>query len=162
MPECNDRCCPVHGQIKVRGNVFTGIVVSDKPSKTVKVERVLFRRVPKYERYRKIRSRIAAHAPECFKVSEGDEVRIGETRKISKTKSFVVMEVIARKEARKRIKVKAEVAKTIRERAAEKKAEEAAQEAKPVKEELKSEAGKESQSVKAESQPAAAEEKEGK
>ena len=153
MPECSDARCPVHGQIKVRGNVFVGTIVSDKPSKTVKVERVLFRYVPKYERYRKVRSKVTAHCPDCFKAGEGDMVRIGETRKLSKTKSFVVMEVVTKKEERKRIKVKAEVAKTTKEKPAEKKeakpeekpaeAEEEKKEEKPVerpeKEEVKEE-----------------------
>lgn len=111
MPECNDPRCPVHGSLKVRGNVFVGEVVSAKPAKTIKVERILFRYVPKYERYRKVRSRVTAHAPTCFAVSEGDRVRIGETRKLSKTKAFVVMKVVTRKEEMKTIKVKAEVAK---------------------------------------------------
>lgn len=111
MPECNDPRCPVHGSLKVRGNVFVGEVVSAKSPKTVKVQRVLFRYVPKYERYRKIKSKVTAHAPACFNVSEGDRVRIGETRKLSKTKAFVVMQIVTRKEEMKTIKVKAEVAK---------------------------------------------------
>lgn len=139
MPECNDARCPVHGSLKVRGNVFVGEVVSAKPSKTVKVERVLFRYVPKYERYRKIRSKVTAHAAECFKVEEGDKVKIGETRKLSKTKSFAVIEVVARKEEMKTIKVKAEVAKEKKEKVEEKKevseVKEEKVEAKEVKEE---------------------------
>jgi len=101
MVECNDSKCPVHGSIKVRGNVFTGKVVSAKPAKTVIIEREIVHFVQKYERYKKIKSRIAAHNPECMNAKEGDIVTIGETRKLSKTKNFVVMSVEGKNEAKK-------------------------------------------------------------
>lgn len=92
MPECNDERCPIHGSIKVRGNIFVGKVISDKPQKTVIVERHLTHYAPKYERYKKTRSTIAVHNPPCIGAKTGDTVKIGETRKLSKTKSFVVLE----------------------------------------------------------------------
>ena len=93
MTECKDKNCGKHGNTKVRGNVFTGKVISDKGNKTVIIERMLTKKVPKYERYKKIRSKITAHNPECINAQEGDTVKIGETRRLSKTKSFVVLEV---------------------------------------------------------------------
>ncbi|MFH1664014.1 MAG: 30S ribosomal protein S17 [archaeon] len=93
MTECNDKKCAVHGQIKVRGNIFTGKVTSSKPNKTVIVERILTKKIPKYERYKKTKSKIYAHNPECMNAKEGNTVTVGETRKISKTKSFVVLKV---------------------------------------------------------------------
>jgi len=78
----------------IRGNIFEGKVISAKASKTVNVERELTQYIPKYERYKKIRSRIKAHNPESINAKEGEWVRIGETRRISKTKNFVVMEVL--------------------------------------------------------------------
>jgi len=97
MVECNDKNCAVHGNISVRGNLFTGTVVSAKPSKTAIVERTIVRYVPKYERYKKSKSRITAHNPECINAKEDDVVRIGETRKISKTKTFVVLKIVGKK-----------------------------------------------------------------
>ena len=97
MVECKDKNCPVHGNLSVRGNVFTGRVVSTKPGKTAIVERTIVRYVPKYERYRKSKSRVTAHNPDCISAKEDDLVRIGETRKISKTKSFVVMKITGKK-----------------------------------------------------------------
>lgn len=91
--QCNDPKCPVHGHLKVRGNVFSGIVKSAKAPKTVSVERLLFKFVPKYERYKKTKSRVYAHNPDCIAAEEGDTVKIGETRKLSKTKSFVVLKI---------------------------------------------------------------------
>ena len=92
--KCNDPRCPIHGSISVRGAIFRGKVVSAKPEKTVIVERTLIQKVPKFERYIKVRSKIAAHNPECINAKEGDYVEIGETRKLSKTKNFVVLRIL--------------------------------------------------------------------
>jgi len=107
MPECNDPKCPIHGSIKVRGNIFTGEVIRDKAHKTVAVEMVRTIYVKKYERYKKARSRIAAYNPECINAKLHDIVEIGETRKLSKTKSFVVLKKHAQtaKAVAKRTKV---------------------------------------------------------
>lgn len=93
MVECNDPKCAIHGSVKVRGNLFTGKVISAKPAKTVIIEREVVHFVTKYERYKKVKSKIAAHNPSCINAKEGDIVTIGETRKLSKTKNFVVMSI---------------------------------------------------------------------
>ncbi len=90
---CSDPKCPVHGYLKVRGNIFTGKVTSAKARKTVTIERTITHFVPKFERYKKVRSKIAAYNPDCIAAKEGDVVRIGECRKLSKTKAFVVLGV---------------------------------------------------------------------
>lgn len=82
-----------HG-FRVRGNIFTATVVSAKAKKTCSVERELVTYVKKYERYWKRTVRMQVHVPEYVTVREGDSVRIGETRRISKTKSFIVLEVV--------------------------------------------------------------------
>ena len=51
--ECKDRNCPFHGNLKTRGRIFKGVVVSDKMCKTVVVKRDLLEYIPKYERYAK-------------------------------------------------------------------------------------------------------------
>ncbi|MEM4256953.1 MAG: 30S ribosomal protein S17 [Candidatus Diapherotrites archaeon] len=83
-------------KISVRGALLEGKVVSTKMAKTAIVEIKSVRYVPKYERYEKVRSKIKAHNPENIAAKEGDIVKIGETRKLSKTKSFIIMEVIKR------------------------------------------------------------------
>ncbi|MEK6941667.1 MAG: 30S ribosomal protein S17 [archaeon] len=98
MAECVDKFCAIHGQIKTRGNVFAGTVVSAKAPKTVTIARTVTHYVPKYERYRNVRSKIAAHNPACMAALAGDTVRIEETRKLSKTKSFVVTKILKRAE----------------------------------------------------------------
>lgn len=96
--ECVDPKCAIHGGLKTRGAEFTGKVVSDKAKKTAIVERDYTRYVYKYERYLRKRSRIPAHNPECIGAKEGDMVKIAESRKLSKTKSFVITAVVKKGE----------------------------------------------------------------
>lgn len=80
--------------LAVRGQVLTGIVTSAKAPKTVTVMRTITHFVSKYERYKSVKSKIKAHVPEKMIVAEGDTVQVGETRKLSKTKNFVVMKIV--------------------------------------------------------------------
>jgi small subunit ribosomal protein S17 len=94
---CDDRNCPFHGSLPVRGRVFEGAVVSAKMDKTVIVERDYLHYVPKYLRYERRHSRIPSHSPPCIDVKEGDRVVIAECRPLSKTVSFVVVEKLEEK-----------------------------------------------------------------
>jgi small subunit ribosomal protein S17 len=78
----------------VRGNEFTGRVTSAKTPKMVTVLREIVVYIPKFERYKKVRSKVHAHNPETINAKENDIVKIGETRKISKTKAFIVTEIV--------------------------------------------------------------------
>lgn len=78
--------------LAVRGNVFVGKVVSNVFHKTCTVEWGRRHFVPKYERYEKRRTRVKVHVPESFNIAVGDTVKIGQTRPLSKTKHFVVIE----------------------------------------------------------------------
>ncbi|RLI86719.1 MAG: 30S ribosomal protein S17 [Archaeoglobales archaeon] len=91
--ECEDKNCPFHGDLVVRGQILTGKVIKTY-EKTAVIERELIRYVPKYERYLKKRSKIHAHNPPCINAKPGDRVVIAECRPISKTKSFVIVEVV--------------------------------------------------------------------
>ncbi len=82
--------------IAVRGARLVGKVVSDKSKKTVVVERDVTKKITKYKRLARGRSRIQAHNPDEMGAKVGDIVRIGETRKISKTKSWTVIEIISK------------------------------------------------------------------
>ena len=92
--ECNDRKCPFHGVLPVRGRIFVGKIINDKlrASPTVEWERVNL--VPKYERYKKGRTRVKAHNPPCIDAKLGERVKIAECRPISKTKNFVIVEKV--------------------------------------------------------------------
>ncbi|MEG9194079.1 MAG: 30S ribosomal protein S17 [Candidatus Methanoglobus sp.] len=90
---CNDERCPFHGTLSIRGQILSGKVLKVY-GKTAVIERELIKYVPKYERYMRKRSRLHTHNPECIRAKPGDTVRIAECRPISKTKSFVIIEVI--------------------------------------------------------------------
>ncbi|MBI4449119.1 30S ribosomal protein S17 [Candidatus Woesearchaeota archaeon] len=91
---CTDPHCGAHSHIMVRGRRFTGIVLNSKAQKTATIEWTRRRYTPKFERYEVRRSRITAHNPQCIDAQPGDVVELGETRKISKTKSFVILKKV--------------------------------------------------------------------
>jgi small subunit ribosomal protein S17 len=92
--------CPFYGELPVRGQVIEGTVVSTDMDRTVVVEREYEVNVPKYDRQMKRRSKIPAHVPEVLEpLAVGDDVKIAETRPLSKTKSHVVVESAASDEA---------------------------------------------------------------
>ncbi len=84
----------MHGGLTPRGIQLTGKVVSDKAKRTVIVETDFARYVYKYERFLRKRSRIPAHNPECINAKVGNIVNIAETRRLSKTKTFVVTGIV--------------------------------------------------------------------
>ena len=90
----NDKNCPFHGNLSLRGRMFTGTVIRSKIPKHAVVEWTWKRRVPKYERYEKRRTRLVVHNPVCINAQAGDTVKIMEARKISKTKNFVIIEKV--------------------------------------------------------------------
>jgi small subunit ribosomal protein S17 len=91
---CNDKNCPFHGTLPVRGQIITGVVSSVKMHDSILVNRDYMHYVPKYERYERRTSKYAAHCPPCIKLKSGDRVRIAECRPLSKTVSFVTIEKI--------------------------------------------------------------------
>jgi small subunit ribosomal protein S17 len=90
---CTDPRCPFHGTLSVHGRTFTGTVSSAKASRTVSVEFTWRREMPKYERFETRKTVIKAHSPPCMDPKEGAKVTVMETRPLSKTKSFVVIQV---------------------------------------------------------------------
>ncbi len=93
VKDCKDKHCPQHGQISLRGRTFKGKIIKADAHKTVTVEWIRPYYISKYERYEKRRTRIKAHNPKCFDAKVGDMVEIKETRPISKTKNFVVVNI---------------------------------------------------------------------
>jgi small subunit ribosomal protein S17 len=79
--------------LPVRGQVLSGVVVSDKMNKTVVVQRAFIKKIAKYERYEKRKTKVHAHNPPCIDAKVGDNVTIAECRPLSKTKSYCIIEV---------------------------------------------------------------------
>jgi small subunit ribosomal protein S17 len=75
--------------------VRTGVVVSDARDKTVTVEITMSVRHPKYAKTIERRRRLQAH-DEQNDAHVGDKVRVVETRPLSKTKYWRVVEVVER------------------------------------------------------------------
>jgi small subunit ribosomal protein S17 len=92
--ECSDDLCPFHGTLGIRGRLIQGKVVSAKAPKMVVVQQEYPRIIKKYKRYARSQSKIHAHRPTCIDVKEGDIVLTAECRPISKSVSFVVVEVL--------------------------------------------------------------------
>lgn len=114
--ECDDDNCPFHGRLSCRGRVFTGTIISVKMQKTAIVEWERKQFLSKYERYEKRRSRVKAHNPACIGAHDGSIVKIMECKPLSKTKNFVIVEILGkekgfkeRMEAEEEAKVKKEV-----------------------------------------------------
>jgi small subunit ribosomal protein S17 len=78
-----------------RRKVRTGVVVSDAMDKTVlvKIDRQI--RHPLYQKIVRRSSRFAAH-DEANEAHVGDTVRVVETRPLSKTKRWRVVEIVER------------------------------------------------------------------
>ncbi len=89
---CSDKKCPFHGHLSVKKRMFVGTVVANKAQKTATITWDRRYYLPKYERYEMRRTKIHAHLPTCIPAREGDSVKIIETRPISKTKNFVVIQ----------------------------------------------------------------------
>ncbi|MFH1306463.1 MAG: 30S ribosomal protein S17 [Candidatus Micrarchaeota archaeon] len=81
-----------------RGLTLQGVVVSDRSKRTVIVQRDMVTYVPKYKRYARKISKIAAHNPDEISAQVGDVVEIAECRKISKTKAWIVTEIVQKGE----------------------------------------------------------------
>jgi len=90
--KCDDKNCPFHGSLPVRGQIITGVVSSSKMHNSIVVKREYMNYVPKYERYERRTSMYSVHCPPCMKIKTGDKVRIAECRPLSKTVSFVTIE----------------------------------------------------------------------
>jgi len=92
--KCESNDCPFHGNLKIRGKILKGKVVSLDPENTAIIERRYLKFVKKYERYERRKKKISVHKPKCIKLKEGDEVMVAECRPISKTKRHVVIKKI--------------------------------------------------------------------
>ncbi|HII15293.1 MAG TPA: 30S ribosomal protein S17 [Nanoarchaeota archaeon] len=95
---CVDRHCPFHGELSLRGRTFTGTVASTDFNKTASVKWERSAYISKYERYEVRNSKIKAHNPDCIGAKVGDLVKVMECRPISKTKNFVIIELLEKKE----------------------------------------------------------------
>jgi small subunit ribosomal protein S17 len=86
---------PVHAPVEGRRRVRQGVVVSDKAEKTITVRIDFARRHRRYEKI--VRSSTTLHAhDENNDANEGDTVRVIESRPLSRTKRWALVDVLER------------------------------------------------------------------
>ena len=91
---CNDKHCPFHNRMSIRGRMFTGTIVSKDANKTAVIEWLRTFYLRKYERYEKRKTRIKVHNPPCINANLRENVQVIECKPISKTKKFVIISKI--------------------------------------------------------------------
>jgi len=89
----NEKNNPFNGSLSIRGKLFEGIVIDAKAKGTVVIQKELPIYFKKFKRYGRSKNKIHAHVPSNIDVQEGDYVIAAECRPISKSVSFVVVEV---------------------------------------------------------------------
>ena len=92
-PISGEKNNPFNGSLSIRGKLFEGIVVNAKAKHTVTIEKKSFINFSKFRRYGRSKNRIHAHVPSNLDIKEGDRVLAAECRPISKSVSFVIIEV---------------------------------------------------------------------
>jgi len=92
-PVENENNNPFNGSLSIRGKIFEGIVINAKAKRTVVIQKELPIYFSKFKRYGRSKNKIHAHVPSNLNVQEGDYVVAAECRPISKSVSFVIVEV---------------------------------------------------------------------
>jgi len=86
---------PVHAPVEGQRRVRQGVVVSDKAAKTITVRIDIARRHRRYEKIVRSSSTVHAH-DENNDANEGDIVRVIESRPLSRTKRWALVDVLER------------------------------------------------------------------
>jgi len=94
-PDENENNNPFNGSLSIRGKIFEGIVINAKAKGTVVIVRESLIDFTKFKRFGRSKNKIHAHVPSNLDIQEGDYVIAAECRPISKSVSFVVVEVKA-------------------------------------------------------------------
>ena len=94
-PDKNENNNPFNGSLPIRGKIFEGTVINAKAKGTVVIERESLIDFTKFKRFGRSKNKIHAHVPSNLDIQEGDHVIAAECRPISKSVSFVVVEVKA-------------------------------------------------------------------
>jgi small subunit ribosomal protein S17 len=90
-----EQLAPVHAPVEGRRAVRQGLVVSDKADKTIPVRIDFARRHRRYEKIVRSSSTLHAH-DENNEAHEGDVVRVIESRPLSKSKRWKLVDVLER------------------------------------------------------------------
>ena len=89
----NEKKNPFNSSLSIRGKIFEGIVINTKAKNTIVIQKESPIYFKKFKRFGRSKNQIHAHVPSNINVQEGDHVIAAECRPISKSVSFVVVEV---------------------------------------------------------------------
>ena len=92
-PAENENNNPFNGSLAVRGKLFEGTVINAKAKRTVVIQKESPIYFKKFKRFGRSKNKIHAHVPSNLNVQKGDHVIAAECRPISKSVSFVIVEV---------------------------------------------------------------------
>ena len=92
-PEKNENKNPFNGSLTIRGKLFEGIVINAKAKGTAVLQKESPVYFKKFKRFGRSKNKIHAHIPSNLNVQKGDFVVAAECRPISKSVSFVIVEV---------------------------------------------------------------------
>lgn len=92
---CQDKKCPFHGEVNVKGELFTGKVVKRDLSRSATIQWSDPYYVPKYERYEIRRRRARVHNPACIDAQIGNDVVAARCRPLSKTKNHIIIATVS-------------------------------------------------------------------
>ena len=89
----NEKNNPFNGSLSIRGKLFEGIVINAKAKGTAVIQKESPIYFTKFKRFGRSKNKIHAHIPSNLNVQKGDYVVAAECRPISKSVSFVIVEV---------------------------------------------------------------------
>ena len=92
-PVKNENNNPFNGSLTIRGRLFEGVVINAKANKTAVIQKESPIYFKKFKRFGRSKNKIHAHVPSNLSVQKGDYVIAAECRPISKSVSFVIVEV---------------------------------------------------------------------
>jgi small subunit ribosomal protein S17 len=92
-PLKNEKSNPFNGSLTIRGKLFEGIVINAKAKRTAVIQKESLIYFEKFKRFGRSKNKIHAHIPSNLNVRKGDRVTAAECRPISKSVSFVIVEV---------------------------------------------------------------------
>jgi small subunit ribosomal protein S17 len=84
---------PFNGSLSIRGKLFEGIVINAKAKGTAVIQKESPIYFTKFKRFGRSKNKIHAHIPSNLNIQVGDHVVAAECRPISKSVSFVIIEV---------------------------------------------------------------------
>ena len=84
---------PFNGSLTIRGKLFEGTVINAKAKGTAIIQKESPIYFTKFKRFGRSKNKIHAHVPSNLTVQVGDYVIAAECRPISKSVSFVIVEV---------------------------------------------------------------------